>query len=45
MTESGTFGETREWKLVDLDLTAAQKAELDANFDGMVRFLAREGGQ
>ena len=45
VTESGTFGETREWKLVDLDLTAAQKAELDANFDGMVRFLAREGGQ
>ncbi|MGN0833735.1 MAG: dihydrodipicolinate synthase family protein [Kiritimatiellia bacterium] len=42
VTESGTFGVGHEWKLVDIDLTDAQRAELDANFEGMRRFLARE---
>ena len=42
-TESGTFGEGHEWKLADLELTAAQKAELDKNYEGMVRFL--DGGK
>ncbi len=40
-TESGTFGEGHEWKLVDLTLTNVQKAELDANFEGMERALKK----
>ena len=42
VTESGTFGEGHEWKLKDLSLTDAQRAELDANFAAMNRFLKRE---
>ena len=42
VTESGTFGEGREWKLEDLSLTDAQRAELDANFKAMNRFLKHE---
>ena len=41
VTESGTFGEGHEWKLEDLSLTDAQRAELDANFEAMSRFLER----
>lgn len=41
VTESGTFGEGHEWKLEDLSLTDAQRAELDANFEAMNRFLER----
>ena len=41
VTESGTFGEGHEWKLEDLSLTDAQRAELDANFKAMNRFLER----
>ena len=41
-TESGTFGVGHDWKLVDLNLTDAQRAELDANIEGMRRFLARK---
>lgn len=41
VTESGTFGEGHEWRLEDLSLTDAQKAELDANFEAMKRFLER----
>ena len=39
VTESGTFGEGHGWKLEDLSLTDAQRAELDANFEAMNRFL------
>lgn len=42
VTESGTFGEGHEWKLEDLSLTDAQRAELDANFEAMNRFLKHE---
>lgn len=45
VTESGTFGVGHDWKLVDLELTDAQRAELDANFEGMRRFLAREAAR
>ena len=38
---SGTFGKGSQWKLVDISLTDVQKAELDANYDGMMRFLER----
>ena len=41
VTESGTFGEGHEWKVEDLSLTDAQRAELDANFEAMNRFLER----
>ena len=41
VTESGTFGEGHEWKLTELELTDAEKAELDANFEAMNRFLGR----
>ena len=41
VTESGTFGEGHEWKLEDLSLADAQRAELDANFEAMSRFLER----
>lgn len=39
VTESGTFGEGHGWKLEDISLTDAQRAELDANFEAMNRFL------
>lgn len=39
VTESGTFGEGHDWKLEELSLTDGQKAELDANFEAMNRFL------
>ena len=41
VTESGTFGVGHDWKLVDLALTDAQRAELDRNFEDMNRFLER----
>lgn len=43
VTESGTFGVGHGWKLVDIDLTNAQRAELDANFKSMRQFLSRAG--
>ena len=39
-TNAGTYGDGHDWQLVDLTLSDADKAELDANFDGMRRFLA-----
>ena len=41
VTESGTFGVGHAWKLVDLELTDAQREELDRNFADMNRFLER----
>lgn len=41
VTESGTFGVGHDWKLVDLELTDAQREELDRNFEDMNRFLER----
>lgn len=41
VTESGTFGVGHAWKLVDLELTDAQREELDRNFEDMNRFLER----
>ena len=32
-------GDSKKWKLVDVTLTADQKAELDECYDDMLRFI------
>lgn len=41
VTEGGSFGVGREWKLEDVALTDSQKAELDDLYATMLRFSAR----